>query len=762
MSMSLADHLRALPDEALAGLLRARPDLTVPLPGDLSALANRAQTRLSVARALEALDLFTLEVLDALRLLGAAPAGTATHGTASLDAVLTVTAPYVTETRAAVDRLRALLLVHGPDTALRPVSVLDEVCSAYPAGLGRPAADLGDTAATELAADPAALRRTIMSAPPEARAVLDTLAAGPPVGSLTEARQDRTDDSPVRWLLNRRLLVPISDDAVELPREVGLLLRRDEGPLGQLHPTPPVLPTRKRGGAVDQAGAGQAIEVVRLVEVLVNDLPAPILKAGGLSARDLRRVARTAAVDEGTAGLLLEVAYSAGLIGVLDNGTGGAHWLPTAVFDTWLAAGLAERWQILAEAWLRMPRQAALIGTRDERDRPMNALSGELARSGAPALRAAVLAMLTELPAGTGAEAEDVLAVLRWRSPRRFTRPTLLAAALSEAATLGLTAMGALTGYGRALLAPESVDDPLGVLDREPGSVMILAALLPAPVDQVLLQADLTIVVPGPPSTGLAAELAAVAVRESPSVYRVSVDSLRRALDAGYAATDLHALFARRSTTPVPQALTYLVDDVSRKHGGLRAGSASAYLRSEDEALLAELAADRRLSGLAFRRLAPTVLVSPYQIARVIDALRDTGYSPVPEDATGAVLLTRAAPRRAPTAGFDRSSGQPLELPEAYLAGIVEELRIGDARARAARKAPVVVSGTIDDALAVLRDAIRDRVAVWVGYIDPHGSTISRLVRPMSIGAGYLRAEDERSETLHTFALARITSATLA
>ncbi|MEV6523589.1 helicase-associated domain-containing protein [Longispora sp. NPDC051575] len=760
MSMSLADHLRALPDEALAELLRARPDLTVPLPGDLSALANRAQTRLSVARALEALDLFTLEVLDALRLLGAGPAGTPA---ASLDAVLTVTAPYVAETRAAVDRLRALLLVHGPDTALRPVSVLDEVCSAYPAGLGRPAADLGDSAATELAADPAALRRTIMSAPPEARAVLDTLAAGPPVGSLTEARTAKTDDSPVRWLLNRRLLVPISDDAVELPREVGLLLRRDDGPLGQLHPAPPTLPTKKRGAAVDQAGAGQAIEVVRLVDVLVNALPAPILKAGGLSARDLKRVARTAGVEENTAGLLLEVAYSAGLIGVLDGGgTGGAHWLPTAVFDTWLAAGLAERWQILADAWLRMPRQAALIGTRDERDRPMNALSGELARSGAPALRAAVLAMLTELPAGTGAETADVLAVLRWRSPRRFTRPTLLGAALAEAATLGLTAMGALTSYGRALLAPESVDDPLGVLDRAPGSVTILAALLPAPVDQVLLQADLTIVVPGPASAGLAAELASVAVPESPSVYRVSVDSLRGALDSGYASTDLHALFARRSTTPVPQALTYLIDDVSRKHGGLRAGSASAYLRSEDEALLAEIAADRRLSGLAFRRLAPTVLVSPYPIARVVDALRDTGYSPVPEDATGVVLLTRATPRRAPTAGFDRSSGQPLELPEAYLAGIVEELRISDARARAARKAPVMVTGSIDDALAVLRDAIRDRVPVWVGYIDPHGSTISRLVRPMSIGAGYLRAEDERSETLHTFALARITSATLA
>jgi predicted DNA-binding transcriptional regulator YafY len=61
--------------------------------------------------------------------------------------------------------------------------------------------------------------------------------------------------------------------------------------------------------------------------------------------------------------------------------------------------------------------------------------------------------------------------------------------------------------------------------------------------------------------------------------------------------------------------------------------------------------------------------------------------------------------------------------------------------------------------MAVLQQAVRDKARVWVGYVDAHGSNLSRLVRPVSLSAGYLRAEDERTETLHTFALHRITAA---
>ncbi|MEO3923956.1 helicase-associated domain-containing protein [Micromonosporaceae bacterium B7E4] len=815
---TLADHLRALPDEALAALFRLRPDLVVPVPTDLSALAVRAQSRVSVARALDGLDEFTLRILDAARL-----SRDTDHGETSTETILTLAAGTGRRAdragvRSAVDRLRALFLLFGPEESLRIVPGVDEVCSPYPAGLGRPAAEL-DPETAALVADPALLRRTLLAAPPPARAILDRLAAGPPVGTLPAAAPPGGGAAaPVSWLVDNRLLVPVTEPsglagkptAVELPREIGLLLRRDSGPLGPLRPTPPtVAGAAREPKAADSAGAGQAMEAVRHAEALLEQLaaePAPVLRSGGLGVRDLRRLARATGLDESTAALLLEVAYAAGLLGELDlpgattrNGA-DQQMLPAAGYEGWRDGSLAHRWEHLARAWVSMTRQVGLVGQRDDRDRPITVLSAEAERAGVPAVRRAVLGVLGDVEPGAAPSIDEVVDLLAWRSPRRsLGREAGQREVLAEAALLGVTGLGALTTYGRLLLAQwtagetrpgEPGDDPLGVRPDADGAagggsaaVRALDALLPAPVDHFLVQADLTVVVPGPPEPTVAAELATVAEHESAggaSVYRVTGASVRRALDAGYAAEDLHTLFTRRSRTPVPQGLTYLIDDVARKHGGLRVGSAGAYLRSDDEALLTEVLADRRLAPMSLRRLAPTVLTTPHLVGRLLAALREAGYAPVSEDATGATVLTRPKVRRAPARSSIASRvADPLVTPRLSaprLLGIVEQIRRGDAAARAARRAPSTVRGAGQpggagpgmptthahtQALAVLQQAVRDKALVWVGYVDAHGATASRLVRPVSIGAGYLRAEDERTEMLHTFALHRITAAVL-
>ncbi|GIF15172.1 helicase-associated domain-containing protein [Actinoplanes teichomyceticus] len=791
MATTFADQLRSLPDEALGALLQLRPDLVVPVPADISALAVRAQSRGSVARCLDALDEFTLTILDAARVTRAADTALT-----SVDAILELaTGVAADDVRVAIDRLRVRFLLHGPLDALQVVGAVDEVTSPYPAGLGRPA-DYLDAHAAALVADRAKLRRTVLAAPPGARAVLDRLAAGPPVGAL--GRESKAE--PIRWLVDQHILVPISEagraprpdgELVELPREVGLLLRRDTGPLGALRPFPPLPDAPVRDPkSVDSAGAGQTMEAVRATEAVLEALaaePAAVLKTGGLGVRDLKRLARAAGVDEAGAALLVEVAYAAGLLGEAEAGghrspgTAPDLFLPTGAYDMWRAAGMAQRWAALARAWLAMTRQPGLVGRRDERDRPINALAPDAERAGAPQARREALDALADLEPGAAPAVDDLLALLAWQAPRRARGRELgHRDGFTGAALLGITGLGALTSYARLLLSdPEPAEsDPLGLHPEEApaDAVRALDHLLPAPVDHVLVQADLTVVVPGPPEPELAAELDVLAEPESAggaSVFRVTPASVRRALDVGYTADDLHAVFRRRSRTPVPQTLEYLIDDAARRHGGLRSGSAGSYLRSDDEALLAEVLSDKRVAGLDLRRIAPTVLVSPRPVARLLGALREAGFAPVAEDAGGAAVLTRPKARRAPTRTprIAEPAGPPM-LSGPRLAGVVEQLRRGDIATRAARRAPVTVRAAHgqagpgltavqqhSQAMAVLQQAVRDRAKVWVGYVDSHGATLSRLVRPVSLSAGYLRAEDERGESLHTFALHRITAA---
>ena len=160
---------------------------------------------------------------------------------------------------------------------------------------------------------------------------------------------------------------------------------------------------------------------------------------------------------------------------------------------------------------------------------------------------------------------------------------------LAEATVLGAVALDAMSTPGRALL-----DDP-----ARAGAA--LRGVLPEPVDHVLLQADLTAVAPGPLDPGLERELDLVGEVESAggaTVYRFTETTVRRALDAGRTAAELHELFATHSATPVPQGLTYLVDDVARRHGRLRGGAALSFLRSDDEVLIAEVIASPAAAAL--------------------------------------------------------------------------------------------------------------------------------------------------------------------
>lgn len=778
---SLADDLRARDDESLAELLARRPDLVVPVPPDITALATAAAGRLSVQRAVDGLDTPTLQVLEILAALPEPASPTE------------VTRRWGAPAGAPLATLRALGLLWGPPRTLRLVRAARDVIGPHPAGLGPPLADaLGRRSPQRLAelledlglpatGDPEeALRRLtahlsrpdvvaslLRDAPDGARTVLDRLVWGPPVGSVADAdRPVRAGStaSPVEWLLAHGLIAVADAGHVVLPREIGLALRGGtvhRAP--DLHP-PPLALSHRLPARVDGTAAAAAVEAVRLVEELCltwGESPPPVLRAGGLGVRDLRRTAQRLEVDNDTAALTAEVALAAGLIA--DDGEADPRWLPTPAFDTWRAGSPGERWGQLAIAWLHSSRAAGLVGGRSERDGPIAALGPDMERPQVAEVRRRVLHDLADGTEGGDAAGladgvagvNSVIARLEWSAPRRHgpVRATLAAWALREAAWLGLTGAGALSRHGRLLL-----------VDGERAAADALDQALPSPVDHVLLQADLTAVAPGPLESGLAHEMALAADIESrgaATVYRFTAGSVRRALDAGRTGDDLLDVLQRHSRTPVPQPLRYLVEDTARRYGRLRVGAASAYLRADDDAVLSELLADRRTAGLRLRRLAPTVLAAQADPETVLAVLRDLGLTPAAETPDGDLLVRRPESRRARRVTPTRRPPWPPPAPSRPdLLRAVRRMREagrgrdGEDGGTGEPNAPPLA------ALAVLREAVGTGRHVWLGYLEGAGHPVRHMVEPLAIEAGRIRAVEQDSGRIRHYAVHRVITVT--
>jgi hypothetical protein len=827
---SLADDLRGRDDDALADLLARRPDLAVPLPPDLTTLAAAAAGRLSVQRAVDGLDTPTLQVLEVLAALP--------EPVSSAEVGRRCGAPATAQ----LATLRALALVWGPPRALRLVRAARDTVGVHPAGLGPPLADALDRRSpqrleellhdlglpptadpvealrrlTAYLSDAPALEALLTGAPSGARALLDRLTWGPPIGSVSDA--DRpvragTATSPVDWLLAHGLLAVTDPGHVVLPREIGLALRG-----GRVHRAPdlvpPALPLRDLIGPaaaqVDGTAAGAAAEAVRLVEELgrlwggeLGRTPAPpVLRSGGLGVRDLRRLATALEADEAHlwhVALAVEVAQAAGL--VADDGAADPVWLPTPAFDEWADGTTGERWADLVAAWWDLPRAPGLVGSRDAKDAPIAALSADLDRPQAVEVRRRVVGDLLDALAGTsstrqpgvrpalatGADgAAAVVARLDWSAPRRSSglRGRLAEWTLREAAWLGVTGAGAISGFAEALLRPAHTaattapdgERPAAGPDVDAGAETLDAAL-PAPVDHVLLQADLTAVAPGPLRPELARELALAAEVESrggATVYRFTPGSVRRALDAGRTGDELLRTFAEHSRTPVPQPLEYLVADTARRHGRLRVGAANAYVRAEDPGVLDELLADRRAAALRLRRLAPTVLAAQATPDAVLTLLRDLGLTPAAESAEGDLLVRRPDARRARGRRVTRPA--PVWPPPApsrrdLLAGVAR-LRAGDVvpangsggadpgnGGTGSRRAPEVVPMDPAGSLAVVRDAVSARRAVWISYLEDADRRTQARIQPLGVEAGRVRAVDLATGRLRLYPVHRLIGA---
>ena len=709
VAITFADELRSRSDDDLATIFKLRPDLVTPVPNDFSALAARASSTPSLVRALDSLNLWHYQIVEA---------ACALPEPFKKSELVAVTSE---ETAFALDHLWQMGLLYKEGNNYRTPTNLKLLIGDEPAGLGPISVKKFDFA-------------TLKQIPKASQEVLAKLTWGPPRGQIANIKKP---GNAIGWLLENNVLVAIDSHTVALPREIAIKLRG-----GKIHREMLSTAANLKGKKVDQkqvdlAAVANISTILRWCEELLHNLsdePPTALRTGGLGVRDLKRIAEHLGVDETCAGFVAELCYLGGLV-VVDSDD---QILPTSAFDIWLSKSAEERWFSLAVLWLDTSRASGLIGKGG--DKNIAPLGPELDRAGVSLIRRTTLKVLQDNPQ-ISPEITSMQEIIKWCNPQRANNE-FVEWNLREAEWLGITGQGVISTFGLNLLTEK---EDLGI-----------QSALPKPVDHILIQADNSAVAPGPLTPELASEMGTIADIESrggATVYRFSEGSIRRGLDHGKTGDQIKTFLSKISKTPMPQPLEYLIADVAKRHGRLRVGSAHSYIRCEDEGLVQQILHDKKCEHLRLRKIAPQVLVTEFELTEVIGELREYGYLPAAENA-GGVLLSQPNLRRAKSRPKPPRIISEFSAPkDAIVLSAVKTIRAGE---RSRKVEPIVAGTSSNETLALINQYISEGKTLMISYADNNGGVSNRIIDPISISLGTLTARDEASDEIVQFRIPRI------
>ena len=722
---SFSDYLRSVDDAALLNLFSARPDLVTPVPPDIASLAVRACSAPSMARAIDSLNQWQFQVLEAA----------ASLNEPFLEKNLVILTDK--EAKTALEHLVTIGLVYPSDDGMRLPTQLRDVIGTEPAGLGP--ASMAKLKLSELA-----------DAPADAKKVLDRLVWGPPRGSVGDIKNPGPG---VAWLLEKKFLVPLDQRTVILPREAAIALRGGKIHKERFIKQPALSGAKRDARQINLAAIANVSTVLRWVEELLNfwaDEPADALRAGGLGVRDLKIISTHLGIDESCTAFVAELAYLASLISI----DADDRILPSNKFDIWLLKSPADRWQMLASQWLITSRVSGLVGRVEAKN--VAALGPELDRVNAARVRALTLDLLRENQ-GIAPEWNSFKEVLSWRAPLRRNsslQDELAEWTLREAEWLGITGQGALSKFGTQFLS----GDDLSSINED----------LPKTVDHILIQSDNTAIAPGPLEHEISQALAMMAEIESrggATVYRFTESTIRRALDHGKTGDEIKTFLIKTSKTPMPQPLEYLIADVAKKHGKLRVGNTSSFIRCEDTALISQIMNDKKLEILALRRIAPEVVICDMDATDAMRVLRECGYLPAGESANGMILTGPKTNRALTKPRPPRVIGE-VEIPDTEsLKSAIRALRTGEKSTYRQTRLRQVASEalgqlprtTANETMDILNQFIIDEKTLSIGYADNNGGVTHRIIDPIRISAGALIARDHATSEVQSFRIPRIT-----
>ncbi len=709
VAITFADELRARTDDALASIFKLRPDLVSPVPNDFSALAARATSTPSLVRALDSINMWHYQIIEA---------ACALPEPFKKSEIVSVTSE---ETAFALDHLWQMGLLYKEGNNYRTPTNLKMLIGDEPAGLGPIAVKKFDFS-------------ILKEIPKASEEVLAKLTWGPPRGQIGNIKKP---GNAIGWLLDNGVLVALDSNTVALPRDVAIKLRGGKIHKEMVSKAPNLIGKEVVQKQIDLAAIANISTILRWCEELLHNLsdePPMALRTGGLGVRDLKKIAEHLGIDESCAGFVAELCYLGGLL-VIDSDD---QILPTSAFDIWLTKSAEERWYSLVVLWLDTSRVSGLIGKNS--DKNVAPLGPELDRAGASLIRRSTLKVLNDNPQ-LMPDVKSLQEIVKWINPQRANND-YVEWTLREAEWLGITGQGALSTFGSNLLNEKEV--------------LEIESALPKPVDHILIQADNSAVAPGPLTPELASEMGTIADIESrggATVYRFSDSSIRRGLDHGKTGDQIKTFLSKISKTPMPQPLEYLITDIAKRHGRLRVGSAHTYIRCEDEGLVQQILHDKKCEHLRLRKIAPQVLVTDFELAEVIGELREFGYLPAAEN-SGGVLLSQPNLRRSKSRPKPPRIISEFTAPkDAIVTAAVKTIRAGE---RSKKVEPIIPGTSSNETLALINQYINEGKSLIISYADNNGGVSNRIIEPISISLGTLTARDETSDEILQFRIPRI------
>lgn len=452
----------------------------------------------------------------------------------------------------------------------------------------------------------------------------------------------------------------------------------------------PASPSSETAAAHAAERAFTTVAVLADLLLIARESPFALLTGGGVSAGEKRQLAE-AGVPTEIVDTLAAIALQAGLAVSADR-----RLRSSQSAEEWLRSSAADRWAVLVTAF----RDALPRGVRC---------------------------------AGGGWVPPEAWPFAHPWDPTWAERAHVLQDA---AALLGL-------------IAEDGTEPAWAVSLRRGGDAEAeaLARLLPAEVDRIFLQNDLTAIAPGPLQPALDVRLRTIAARESAaqaSSYRFTSESVAHAFVAGETEASILDFLTSVSLTGIPQPLGYLIAQTAQRHGLVRVSTddetGRTRIESSDAHLIQAMAVDQSLRPLALSAHLDSLTT---RVGRdtVYWALTDARYPATLVGPDGSLLVRERHPAPpAPAPSGDSTDLMPL----------ITRLR--------SHQGPDADAAWLDRELEA---AVRAKSVLEVTVGMPDGSTRQLLLEATGMGGGRLRGRDRAADVERTLPVSSILTATI-